>query len=197
MAQVYTNITLPLTKQTVIYQVEMPQGDRSRGLDILLSDEIISTSEEGSTSTMTATLWGKKPSGMDVSFNASRVITYSGSGTYRVIFDGSDTFANLIAEKGIVRCTVTINDGDSSVATFVFNIKVVDNIALTSGAMSSEEYANIIEALDRISDKEAQLDELIAQLTEQAKLTVNVRYGTSEPTVQAGDKAGDLYIQIK
>lgn len=197
MAQVYTNITLPLTKQTVIYQVEMPQGDRSRGLDILLSDEIISTSEEGSTSTMTATLWGKKPSGMDVSFNASQVITYSGSGTYRVIFDGSDTFANLIAEKGIVRCTVTINDGDSSVATFVFNIKVVDNMALTSGAMSSEEYANIIEALDRISDKEAQLDDLIAQLTEQAKLTVNVRYGTSEPTVQAGDKAGDLYIQIK
>lgn len=197
MAQVYTNITLPLTKQTVIYQVEMPQGDRSRGLDILLSDEIFSTSEEGSTSTMTATLWGKKPSGMDVSFNASQVITYSGSGTYRVIFDGSDTFANLIAEKGIVRCTVTINDGDSSVATFVFNIKVVDNMALTSGAMSSEEYANIIEALDRISDKEAQLDDLIAQLTEQAKLTVNVRYGTSEPTVQAGDKAGDLYIQIK
>ena len=197
MAQVYTNITLPLTKQTVIYQVEMPQGDRSRGLDILLSDEIISTSEEGSTSTMTATLWGKKPSGLDVSFNASQVITYSGSGTYRVIFDGSDTFANLIAEKGIVRCTVTINDGDSSVATFVFNIKVVDNMALTSGAMSSEEYANIVEALDRIGEKEAQLDELIAQLTAQAKLTVNVRYGTSEPTYQEGDNPGDLYIQIK
>lgn len=197
MAQVYTNITLPLTKQTVIYQVEMPQGDRSRGLDILLSDEIFSTSEEGSTSTMTATLWGKKPSGMDVSFNATQVITYSGSGTYRVIFDGSDTFANLIAEKGIVRCTVTINDGDSSVATFVFNIKVVDNMALASGAMSSEEYANIVEALDRIGEKEAQLDDLIAKLTEQAKLTVNVRYGTSEPTVQEGDKEGDLYIQIK
>lgn len=197
MAQVYTNITLPLTKQTVIYQVEMPQGDRSRGLDILLSDEIISTSEEGFASTMTATLWGKKPSGLDVSFNASRVIAYSGSGTYRIIFDGSDTFANLIAERGIVRCTVTINDGDSSVATFAFNIKAVDNMALMNEGMSTEEYANIVEALDRIRQKEAQLDDLISQLTDQAKLTVNVRYGTSEPTVQAGDKEGDLYIQIK
>lgn len=197
MAQVYTNITLPLTKQTVIYQVEMPQWDRSRGLDILLSDEILSTTEEGSSSALSATLWGKKPSGLEVSFDATQVITYSGSGTYRIIFDGSDTFANLIAEKGIVRCTVTINDGDSSVATFAFNIKVVDNIATTSSGESSQEFKNIVEALDRIKQKEAQLDSLIAQLTEQAKLTVGVRYGTSEPTVQAGDKEGDLYIQIK
>lgn len=197
MAQVYTYLTLPLTKNTVIRQIEMPRGDNSRGLNILLTDEVFQSETEMSTNPLTATLWGRKPSGLEVSFDASQVIEYVGSNSYRIVFDGSDTFANLISELGIVQCTVTIADLTSTVCTFVFNIFVRENVALLSNAKSSTEYKNILDALVRIENKEVQLDELISQLTEQAKLTVGVRWGTEEPTVQQGDTPGMIYIKVQ
>lgn len=197
MAQVYTFMTVPLTKQTVIQTIEMPQGDSGRGLNILITDDIIESDINPDQTSITATLWGRKPSGKEVTLNATNVITYSSGDSFRCIFDGSDTFANLISEKGITECNVTLLDGETMVSTFNFNINVTKNIAGESRVLSSDEWGNVRDALEHLAELERRYEELIPQLEEQASLTVNVRFGTSEPTVLSTDKEGDLYIQVK
>ena len=39
--------------------------------------------------------------------------------------------------------------------------------------------------------------QLLKQFDDRLKLTVNVRSGTTDPTVQDGDKAGDIYIKYE
>lgn len=197
MAQVYTFMTVPLTKQTVIQTIEMPQGDSGRGLNILITDDIVESDINPDQTAITATLWGRKPSGKEVTLNATNVITYSSGDAFRCIFDGSDTFANLISEKGITECNVTLLDGETMVSTFNFNINVTKNIAGESRVLSSDEWGNVRDSLEHLAELERRYEELIPQLEEQASLTVNVRFGTSEPTVLSTDKEGDLYIQVK
>lgn len=197
MAQVYTHMTVPLTKHTVIQRIEMPQGDSGRGLDILITDDLAISDTENEQTTLRATLWGKKPSGKEVSFDANNVISYYGTDSFRCVFDGSDTFANLISESGAVECVVTLVDGETAISTFSFFIDVERNVANESNVLSSDEYKNVEDALVRLQAKEDELDALIPQLTEQSKLTVNVRYGPGAPAVEPGDKTGDIYIQTK
>lgn len=195
MSKVYSNITLPLTKQTVIQTIEMPLGDTGRGLKVILSDDIINVNQN--TELTTATLWGVKPSGKEVNVVASSVIAHENSNSYSIIFEGSDVFSNLIAEEGIVKCTITVSSDGVTISTFRFNIDVKENIANESKVMSTQEFQSVVETLDRISEKEKKVNDLLSKLEQQAKLTVNVRYGKEEPTVLPTDKQGDLYIRLK
>jgi hypothetical protein len=57
MAIVYSNVTVSLTKQTSVPIVEMVQGDTGRGLDVFVSDDIITDQVAYADDSLTATLW--------------------------------------------------------------------------------------------------------------------------------------------
>lgn len=197
MAKIYTSMTVSLTKQTVIQKIEMPLGDTGRGLKVLVSDDLIARSTGSTGTTIEATLWGKKPSGKEVSIIANSIMEHEGANAYSILFDGSEQFANLIAEEGSVYCTITLSSEGKTVSTFNFVINVKDNVAVKSQVMSTQAFENVLQALDRLTEKEKHFEELEAKLDSQAKLTVNVRYGTGEPQKLGTDKQGDIYIRIK
>lgn len=196
MAVVLTKLTLSLTKQTVKRTIEMPQGDSGRGLDIFLSNDII-TSESGTTdSSLSATLYGEKPSGKIVAFNASQINTYSNGNAYEMIFDSSTAMTQLLAEEGTCNCNVVLSQNGITVTSFEFGIDVVKSVAMNTSYTSNETYQNLIEALTAFNEAKEQLDEYVSTFEQQAKLTVKVRYGTANPTVKNTDSDGDLYIKI-
>lgn len=197
MANVYTDLTVSLTREQATPVISMVQGDSGRGLRITLTDDVY-VDETGSEDTsLSAKLWAKKPSGMEVSMNASQVIRYENSDSYQIIFDGSDTFANVIAETGITTVQIILQSGDQTVTTFYILIRVVASVMKASSFMSSTQFADAIEVLNALEHQQALMDQYILQFQDQLKLTVNVRYGTSNPTHQSGDKDGDLYIRIR
>lgn len=196
MAIVLTKLTLSLTKQTVKRTIEMPQGDTGRGLDIFLSNDIITSESGTSDSSLQATLYGKKPSGKIVSFNASQVNTYSNGNAYEMIFDSSTAMPQLLAEAGECDCNVVLTQNGITVTSFEFGINVTSSVAMNDTFTSNEVYQNLIEALNAFNSAKDQLDEYVKEFEAQAKLTVNVRYGMSNPSVLSTDKDGDLYIKI-
>lgn len=193
---IYTNLTMSLSREQVPPIVPMVQGDNGRGLRITLTDDVLVEETGEVDSSLSAQMWVKKPSGMEVSMNATQVIRYSNSNSYQIIFDGSDTFANALAEEGLSTAQVILMSGESYVTSFNIVFKVQGNIAVQSDIISSTEYANIIQLINEFNAQKAELDDYISQFEDQLKLTVNVRYGTGVPTVQSGDKEGDLYIRI-
>lgn len=197
MANVYTDLTVSLTREQATPVISMVQGDSGRGLRITLTDDVY-VDETGSEDTsLSAKLWAKKPSGMEVSMNASQVIRYENSDSYQIIFDGSDTFANVIAETGITTVQIILQSGEQTVTTFDILIRVVASVMKASSFMSSTEFADAIQLLNALEQQQTLMDQYILQFQDQLKLTVNVRYGTSNPTYQSGDKDGDLYIRIR
>lgn len=197
MANVYTDLTVSLTREQATPVISMVQGDSGRGLRITLTDDVY-VDETGSEDTsLSAKLWAKKPSGMEVSMNASQVIRYENSDSYQIIFDGSDTFANVIAETGITTVQIILQSGEQTVTTFDILIRVVASVMKASSFMSSTEFADAIQLLNALEQQQNLMDQYILQFQDQLKLTVNVRYGTSNPTHQSGDKDGDLYIRIR
>ena len=197
MANVYTDLTVSLTREQATPVISMVQGDSGRGLRITLTDDVY-VDETGSEDTsLSAKLWAKKPSGMEVSMNASQVIRYENSDSYQIIFDGSDTFANVIAETGITTVQIILQSGEQTVTTFYILIRVVASVMKASSFMSSTEFADAIQLLNALEQQQTLMDQYILQFQDQLKLTVNVRYGTTNPTYQSGDKDGDLYIRIR
>ena len=197
MANVYTDLTVSLTREQATPVISMVQGDSGRGLRITLTDDVY-VDETGSEDTsLSAKLWAKKPSGMEVSMNASQVIRYENSDSYQIIFDGSDTFANVIAETGITTVQIILQSGEQTVTTFDILIRVMASVMKASSFMSSTEFADAIQLLNALEQQQTLMDQYILQFQDQLKLTVNVRYGTSNPTYQSGDKDGDLYIRIR
>lgn len=197
MANVYTDLTVSLTREQATPVISMVQGDSGRGLRITLTDDVY-VDETGSEDTsLSAKLWAKKPSGMEVSMNASQVIRYENSDSFQIIFDGSDTFANVIAETGITTVQIILQSGEQTVTTFDILIRVVASVMKASSFMSSTEFADAIQLLNALEQQQTLMDQYILQFQDQLKLTVNVRYGTSNPTYQSGDKDGDLYIRIR
>lgn len=197
MANVYTDLTVSLTREQATPVISMVQGDSGRGLRITLTDDVY-VDETGSEDTsLSAKLWAKKPSGMEVSMNASQVVRYENSNSYQIIFDGSDTFANVIAETGITTVQIILQSGEQTVTTFDILIRVVASVMKASSFMSSTEFADAIQLLNALEQQQTLMDQYILQFQDQLKLTVNVRYGTSNPTYQSGDKDGDLYIRIR
>lgn len=197
MANVYTDLTVSLTREQATPVISMVQGDSGRGLRITLTDDVY-VDETGSEDTsLSAKLWAKKPSGMEVSMNASQVIRYENSDSYQIIFDGSDTFANVIAETGITTVQIILQSDEQTVTTFDILIRVVASVMKDSSFMSSTEFADAIQLLNALEQQQTLMDQYILQFQDQLKLTVNVRYGTSNPTYQSGDKDGDLYIRIR
>lgn len=193
---IYTNLTMSLSREQVPPIVPMVQGDNGRGLRITLTDDVLVEETGEVDSSLSAQMWVKKPSGMEVSMNATQIIRYSNSNSYQIIFDGSDTFANALAEEGLSTAQVILMSGESYVTSFNIVFKVQGNIAVQSDIRSSTEYANIIQLINEFNAQKVELDDYISQFEDQLKLTVNVRYGTGVPTVQSGDKEGDLYIRI-
>lgn len=197
MAQVYTSVTVSLTKQTDIQVIDMPRADNGRGLDIFITDDIV-TSETGVVdNTLSAMLFAEKPSGLMVSLSANEVIRFNNTDTYEVKFNGSDAFANMLSETGIVKAQVSLMSGSTYVTTFNIYINVVDNIAMHVNVESTQEFRNAIEVINAANAKISELNEYISRFQEQLKLTVNVRSGTADPTVLNTDKAGDIYIKVE
>lgn len=197
MAQVYTSVTVSLTKQTDIQVIDMPKADNGRGLDIFIADDIV-TSETGVVDkTLSAMLFAEKPSGLMVSLSANEVIRFDNTDTYEVKFNGSDAFANMLSETGSVKAQVSLMSGSTYVTTFNIYINVVDNIATQVDIDSTQEFKNAIEVINAANAKISELNEYISRFQEQLKLTVNVRSGTADPTVLNTDKAGDIYIKVE
>ncbi len=197
MAQIYTNVTVSLTNQSNPPVVETMQGDNGRGLDIFVTNDIVTNGQGVVDSTLKAVLYAEKPSGLKVSLNSSSVIRYENTDTYEIRFDGSDKFANMIAEVGIVKAQVCLMSGNSYVTTFDILIKVVENIAMQIDIESTEEFSNVAELIKTANATLAELNKYVDMFKEQTKLTVNVRSGTQDPVATAEDKAGDIYIKYE
>lgn len=197
MAQIYTNVTVSLTNQSNPPVAEMMQGDNGRGLDIFVTNDIVTNGQGVVDSTLKAVLYAEKPSGLKVSLNSSSVIRYENTDTYEIRFDGSDKFANMIAEVGIVKAQVCLMSGNSYVTTFDILIKVVENIAMQIDIESTEEFYNVAELIKTANATLAELNKYVEMFKSQTKLTVNVRSGTQDPVATAEDKAGDIYIKYE
>lgn len=197
MAIVYSNLNVSLTKQTSVPIVEMVQGDTGRGLDVCVSDDIITDELAYIDDSLTATLWATKPSGLMISMDAASVSRFQNSNAYEIKFSDSKIFQQIIAEVGIVQCQINILMSGEFVTSFPIKINVIENIATSFKLESKEEFRNAIELMAKQREYIKVLEDYISQFQEQLKLTVNVRYGTSDPTVLSTDKPGDIYIKYK
>lgn len=197
MAIVYSNVTVSLTKQTSVPIVEMVQGDTGRGLDVFVSDDIITDQEAYTDDSLTATLWATKPSGLMVSMDATSVSRFQNSNAYEIKFSDPEIFRQIIAEVGIVQCQINVLMSGEFVTSVPIKINVIENMAIAFDLESKEEFRNAIELMAKQREYIRVLEDYISQFQEQLKLTVNVRYGTSDPTVLSTDKQGDIYIKYK
>lgn len=197
MAIVYSNVTVSLTKQTYVPIVEMVQGDTGRGLDVFVSDDIITDQVAYTDDSLTATLWATKPSGLMVSMDAASVSRFQNSNAYEIKFSDSEIFQQIIAEVGIVKCQINVLMSGEFVTSVPIKINVIENMATAFDLQSKEEFRNAIELMAKQREYIRVLEDYISQFQEQLKLTVNVRYGTSDPTVLSTDKQGDIYIKYK
>lgn len=197
MAIVYSNVTVSLTKQTSVPIVEMVQGDTGRGLDVFVSDDIITDQVAYTDDSLTATLWATKPSGLMVSMDATSVSRFQNSNAYEIKFSDPEIFQQIIAEVGIVQCQINVLMSGEFVTSVPIKINVIENMAIAFDLESKEEFRNAIELMAKQREYIRVLEDYISQFKEQLKLTVNVRYGTSDPTVLSTDKQGDIYIKYK
>lgn len=197
MAIVYSNVTVSLTKQTSVPIVEMVQGDTGRGLDVFVSDDIITDQVAYTDDSLTATLWATKPSGLMVSMDATSVSRFQNSNAYEIKFSDPEIFQQIIAEVGIVQCQINVLMSGEFVTSVPIKINVIENMAIAFDLESKEEFRNAVELMAKQREYIRVLEDYISQFQEQLKLTVNVRYGTSDPTVLSTDKQGDIYIKYK
>ena len=197
MAITYSNVTVSLTTQTSVPVVEMVQGDTGRGLDVFVSDDIITDDVAYIDDSLTATLWATKPSGLMISMDAASVSRFQNSNAYEIKFSDSKTFQQIIAEVGVTQCQINVLMSGEFVTSFPIKINVIKNIATSFKLESKEEFRNAIELMAKQREYIKVLEDYISQFQEQLKLTVNVRYGTSDPTVLSTDKQGDIYIKYK
>lgn len=197
MAIVYSNVTVSLTKQTSVPIVEMVQGDTGRGLDVFVSDDIITDQVAYTDDSLTSTLWATKPSGLMVSMDATSVSRFQNSNAYEIKFSDPEIFQQIIAEVGIVQCQINVLMSGEFVTSVPIKINVIENMATAFELESKEEFRNAIELMAKQREYIRVLENYVSQFQEQLKLTVNVRYGTSDPTVLSTDKPGDIYIKYK
>lgn len=196
MAITYSNVTVSLTTQTSVPVVEMVQGDTGRGLDVFISDDIITDEIAYTDDSLTATLWATKPSGLMVSMDAASVSRFQNSNAYEIKFSDPETFQQVIAEVGVTQCQINVMMSGEFVTSVPIKINVIENMA-TFELESKEEFRNAIELMAKQREYIRVLENYVSQFQEQLKLTVNVRYGTSDPTVLSTDKQGDIYIRYK
>lgn len=196
MAITYSNVTVSLTTQTSVPVVDMVQGDTGRGLDVFISDDIITDEIAYIDDSLTATLWATKPSGLMVSMDAASVSRFQNSNAYEIKFSDPETFQQVIAEVGVIQCQINVLMSGEFVTSVPIKINVIENMAAFE-LESKEEFRNAIELMAKQREYIRVLENYVSQFQEQLKLTVNVRYGTSDPTVLSTDKQGDIYIRYK
>ncbi len=197
MAIVYSNVTVSLTKQTSVPIVEMVQGDTGRGLDVFVSDDIITDQVAYTDDSLIATLWATKPSGLMISMDAASVSRFQNSNAYEIKFSDPKIFQQVIAEVGVTQCQINVLMSGEFVTSVPIKINVIENMAGSFSLESKEEFRNAIELMAKQREYIKVLEDYVSQFQEQLKLTVNVRYGTSDPTVLSTDKQGDIYIKYK
>lgn len=197
MAIVYSNVTVSLTKQTSVPIVEMVQGDTGRGLDVFVSDDIITDQVAYTDDSLTATLWATKPSGLMISMDATSVSRFQNSNAYEIKFSDSKIFQQVIAEVGVTQCQINVLMSGEFVTSVPIKINVIENMSGSFSLESKEEFKNAIELMAKQREYIRVLEDYVSQFQKQLKLTVNVRYGTSDPTVLSTDKQGDIYIKYK
>lgn len=197
MAITYSNVTVSLNKQTSVPIVEMVQGDTGRGLDVFVSDDIITDEVAYTDDSLTATLWATKPSGLMVSMDATSVSRFQNSNAYEIKFSDPKIFQQVIAEVGVTQCQINVLMSGEFVTSVPIKINVIENMSGSFSLESKEEFKNAIELMAKQREYIKVLEDYISQFQAQLKLTVNVRYGTSDPTVLSTDKQGDIYIKYK
>ncbi|WP_462289841.1 hypothetical protein [Holdemanella biformis] len=197
MAITYSNVTVSLTTQTSVPVVEMVQGDTGRGIDVFISDDIITDEIAYTDDSLTATLWATKPSGLMVSMDAASVSRFQNSNAYEIKFSDPETFQQVIAEVGVTQCQINVLMSGEFVTSVPIKINVIENMATAFDLESKDEFRNAIELMAKQREYIRVLENYVSQFQEQLKLTVNVRYGTSDPTVLSTDKQGDIYIRYK
>lgn len=197
MAIVYSNVIVSLTKQTSVPIVEMVQGDTGRGLDVFVSDDIITDQVAYTDDSLIATLWATKPSGLMVSMDATSVSRFQNSNAYEIKFSDPETFQQVIAEVGVTQCQINVLMSGEFVTSVPIKINVIENMATAFELESKEEFRNAIELMAKQREYIKVLEDYVSQFQVQLKLTTNVRYGTSDPTVLSTDKQGDIYIKYK
>lgn len=197
MAITYSNVTVSLTTQTSVPVVEMVQGDTGRGIDVFISDDIITDEIAYIDDSLTATLWATKPSGLMVSMDAASVSRFQNSNAYEIKFSDPETFQQVIAEVGVTQCQINVLMSGEFVTSVPIKINVIENMATAFDLESKDEFRNAIELMAKQREYIRVLENYVSQFQEQLKLTVNVRYGTSDPTVLSTDKQGDIYIRYK
>ena len=197
MAITYSNVTVSLTTQTSVPVVEMVQGDTGRGLDVFISDDIITDEIAYTDDSLTATLWATQPSGLMVSMDAASVSRFQNSNAYEIKFSDPETFQQVIAEVGVTQCQINVLMSGEFVTSVPIKINVIENMATAFDLESKDEFRNAIELMAKQREYIRVLENYVSQFQEQLKLTVNVRYGTSDPTVLSTDKQGDIYIRYK
>ena len=147
MAITYSNVTVSLTTQTSVPVVEMVQGDTGRGLDVFISDDIITDEIAYTDDSLTATLWATKPSGLMVSMDATSVSRFQNSNAYEIKFSDPETFQQIIAEVGIVQCQINVLMSGEFVTSVPIKINVIENMATAFELESKEEFRNAIELM--------------------------------------------------
>lgn len=197
MAITYSNVTVSLTTQTSVPVVDMVQGDTGRGLDVFISDDIITDEIAYIDDSLTATLWATKPSGLMVSMDAASVSRFQNSNAYEIKFSDPETFQQVIAEVGVTQCQINVLMSGEFVTSVPIKINVIENMATAFDLESKDEFRNAIELMAKQREYIRVLENYVSQFQEQLKLTVNVRYGASDPTVLSTDKQGDIYIRYK
>lgn len=197
MAITYSNVTVSLTTQTSVPVIEMVQGDTGRGLDVFISDDIITDEIAYTDDSLTATLWATKPSGLMVSMDATSVSRFQNSNAYEIKFSDPETFQQVIAEVGVTQCQINVLMSGEFVTSVPIKINVIGNMATAFELESKEEFRNAIELMAKQREYIKVLEDYVSQFQAQLKLTTNVRYGTSDPTVLSTDKQGDIYIKYK
>lgn len=197
MAEINTKITIGMTNRSVTPTIDMVQGDNGRGLDIFITDDII-TSESGfSDDSLTATMYAEKPSGKMVSIVANEVVNFNNTNSYEIRFNGSDEFANVIAEEGVTVCQVILRQKDSYITSFDIKLNVLRSLMKSRMITSSQEFYDLEDMIKAFTSSKAELDAYVSQFKAQSGFTCNVFYGTSEPSANLNANVGDIYIQYK
>ena len=154
MATIFSRLNISLTDQPITPELSMVQYDSGRGLDIMLTNDVIPDDPGEESQTLSANLYAVKPSGMELVIPSLSVIHYATSGSYEVKFASQEHFLSLLNEVGTVECQVALRDSADIVTTFSFYIHVMKNL--------SREIAEEAQMIGRVSALELQAKSLIS-----------------------------------
>ena len=194
MTIIYQELTVGLTKNSVVKTIDMVQGDSGRGLKITLSDNIFTDGETERTSYL-ATMYAIKPSGLIVEIPADDVVqSVVGNNAYKMQFSNTQKIQNAIVEDGRVMCEVQLKSDTEIVTSFYFYINVIKPATSMDTLLSTSDFGTLVEYISYLKELIERFKIYEDKIQGIARLNHNVFYGTSLPSEELGEE-GDIYIQ--